>query len=361
MLYKKKIIITFLLILITPVLLLGLVRFFFSTLETEKVLKSIYFKNNKKIIYFGDSVLNADHNTKYNKSSLVNIFENTIKMESIEISGAAYNPYIYHKYFETIINYNSKIKLIIMPINLRAFSSSWMRVPEFQFEQECSFLSIINFNPDYLCIKEHTKNLLFKNRIFSKRKDFLDEKVNLKGFLNSTKRKFFDDVESGCRLVSRENKKTYRCVSKEALTQMSQYIQYEKDLTHVLYALRYKYHYGETIKDDNVSLKNLKAIVAIANKANIKVLFYITPHNIEDILYRSVNRSGEEVTKIMEQNLIKINEVLNGNNIYKLNLIGLLKSKNFDPKCACEHIDRQGKKSISKNISNFIITKIGSI
>jgi hypothetical protein len=41
MLYKKKIIITFLLILITPVLLLGLVRFFFSSLETEKALKSI--------------------------------------------------------------------------------------------------------------------------------------------------------------------------------------------------------------------------------------------------------------------------------------------------------------------------------
>ena len=360
MFYKKKILIIFLLILISPVLLIGLLRFFFSTLEIEKALKSIYFKNNKKIIYFGDSVLNADHNTKYKKSSLVNIFDNTIKMESIEISGTAYNPYIYHKYFETIINYNSKIKLIIIPINLRAFSSSWMRVPEFQFEQECSFLSIINLKPDYFCIKEHTKNILFKNRIFLKRKEFLDEKVNLKGFLNSTKRKFFNDLDD-CRIVNIKNERKYRCKSKEALDQMSEYLQYKKNLKHIILTLRYKYHYGEIINDDNVSLKNLKAIVALANKSNKKVLFYITPHNIEDILYSSVNRSGEEITKIMEQNLIKINEVLNGNNIYKLNLIGLLKSKHFNLKCACEHVDQQGKKSISKNISNFIITKIGSI
>ena len=57
MLYKKKIIITFLLILITPVLLLGLVRFFFSSLETEKALKSIYFKNKNKINVLNNTIM----------------------------------------------------------------------------------------------------------------------------------------------------------------------------------------------------------------------------------------------------------------------------------------------------------------
>jgi len=357
MIYKKKIKIIVLFLFLILIITAGFIRFFLSTPDTEKVLQKLFFNDNYRVVYFGDSVLNADHKTKKNKSSLVKIFEDTTKIKTLEISGTAYTPYIYQKYFETIKKYNNKIKLIIIPLNLRAFSSAWHRVPEYQFERECSFLSIVNLKPDLHCIKEHAKNLLFKNRKSEQRKTFLRETVNANGFLDTTKRSFFTNITKDCIFKNVEKELKFVCKSKEYTDQFKEYMQHGVTKKVAINAMRYNYHYSETIDDNNISLKSIKAIVSLAKKTNTKVLFYVTPHNIEEIL----KTAGNGLTNIMLENLIKINEVLKGGNIYKLNLIDLLSYSHFEKSCNCEHIDKEGKEKISKKINNFIITKIGSI
>jgi len=64
MVYKKKIKIIVLFLFLILIFTAGFIRFFFSTPDTEKVLQKLFFNDNYRVVYFGDSVLNADHKTK---------------------------------------------------------------------------------------------------------------------------------------------------------------------------------------------------------------------------------------------------------------------------------------------------------
>ena len=60
---KYKILIAFVIAISLTIFSLGLIRLLFATPQLEKNIYNIVFKNNK-IIYLGDSVLNADHQNK---------------------------------------------------------------------------------------------------------------------------------------------------------------------------------------------------------------------------------------------------------------------------------------------------------
>ena len=94
------------------IFLVGIIRVLFATPYTEKSLLKIFF-NKEKIIYLGDSVLNADFKNIKNPSSLVKLFESKINTNVLEISGASFNPYIYKFYIDTIKKYKNTRKLIV--------------------------------------------------------------------------------------------------------------------------------------------------------------------------------------------------------------------------------------------------------
>ena len=352
---KNKILITFIIAISLIIFSLGLIRLIFATPQLEKNIYNIVFKSNK-IIYLGDSVLNADHQNKEFPSSLVNIFRNDIKENVLEISGAAYTPFIYDKYVGIIKKYSNDTKLIIIPINLRAFSSSWYQFPQYQFHQECAYLSIINLKLNMKCINEHIKNLIFSERINLKTEEFLEEIITAKGFLSFTKRRFFEDLKHDCSYKLKENL-TYSCNNKEYLNQLIEYMQHGLTLKQALQVMRYNYHYAENIKDTNTSFLNIINLAKMLKKNNIKVLFYVTPLNLESIQ----KFSGNVVTNIIENNINLLKNSLKGDNIYFLNLSNLLEKTHFDEACACEHVDITGKTKIVDNISNFIKVKIGNI
>ena len=360
---KNRILILFTVTFTIVICSFGIIRLFFATPETEKFIKRLLFNKDYKIVYFGDSVLNADHLDTNKPSSLVNIFEKNINIKTLEISGAAYNPYLYDKYLKVINKYNKNIKLVIIPINLRAFSSSWRSVPEYQFDQECSFLSIVELKINIKCTEGHIKNLLNSNRLKTKQDIFLNDKVRAQGFLNTTKNSFFDNVDNNCKIIykkknnSEKFKQSLNCKEKIYFDQVYEYLQHGYGINHSIMAMRFNYHYAENIKPNNASLNDLRDIISQIKKYKIKVLFYITPIDLQSI----IKFSGEEVIKIISKNLTVIDKILNEENIYKLNLIGLLNTEFFNKKCACEHIDINGKKIISKKIESFINTKIGNI
>ena len=352
---KYKILITFVIAISLIIFSLGLIRLVFATPQLEKNIYNIVFKSNK-IIYLGDSVLNADHKNKEFPSSLVDIFRNDIKENVLEISAAAYTPFIYDKYANVIKEYSNDTKLIIIPINLRAFSSSWYQFPQYQFHQECAYLSIINLRLNMICINEHIKNLIFSERIKIKTEEFFEEIITAKGFLSSTRRSLFEDLEQDCSYEIKENV-TYSCNNKEYLNQLIEYVQHGITLRQAIKVMRYNYHYAENIKDTNTSFLNIINLAKIFKEGNIKVLFYVTPLDIESIQ----KFSGNIVTNIINDNINLLENSLKGNNIYFLNLSDLLEKKHFEEACACEHIDIGGKTKIVNNIVNFIKVKIGSI
>ena len=350
---KIKFIIFFIISII--ILILGLIRVFFATNQTEKIITKLIFNSND-VIYFGDSVLNADHENKTEPSSLVKIFKQASKKNTLEISGAAYTPFIYDKYFDVIKKYSKDTKLIIVPINLRAFSSAWYKVPEYQFEQECSYLGFISIKFNSNCIKEHIKNLLTSKNIKVKQESFLEEIITAKGFLNTTKRKFIENFKENCDVEIINNKKEFYCKSQDYFVQVMEYMQHGLTLRESIHAMRYNYHYAEYIEKNNISLLNIQSIIDKAKRLDFNILFYITPLNLDSIK----KFSGQGLLNIVSQNLLLIKSNIKGKDIYFLNLINLLSKEYFEEECACEHVNEKGKKIIIDNIIKFIDAKIES-
>ena len=351
----------FLLLIIIPlsllIIILGFIRFIFATPLAEKNILKLIFKNNE-IIYMGDSVLNADHLNKEVPSSMVSIFENKINKNVLEISGGAYTPFIFQKYFEVIKKYSKKTNLVIIPINIRSFSSSWNEVPEYQFEQECGYLSIVVFKPNIECLQEHLKNKYLSDHLFKKKNTFLNAPIKAKGFFKHTKNVFLVNFEENCKHTKIDKKGSrFSCKEQEYLDQTYAYMQYGLYADEALQAMRYNYHYAENILSDNTSLLSLKYLVEQAKSSNIKILFYITPIDLNNIM----KFSGKEVIDIILSNITLLQSNINENNTYFLNLIDLLGSKYFDFDCACEHLELDGKEIITNKIIDFIITKIENI
>ena len=320
------------------------IRFIFSTPKIEQfVVESLMEKH--KIVFFGDSVLQADHTNSNTKRTLVEHLEGQLKTDILEVSSAAYNPSMYYHLLKTLIILNPKVETIIIPINLRAFSSSWINVPEYQFEQECSILSIIYLDPNFACIKDHILNLLFPERIVDKRKQFLNETIRSVGFLQTTKRRFFN--ENSCKF----NREVYTCENKYDLNQAAVYLSAGLKASEIMIPMRLNYHYGESLENNNISLESLQKINEFSKFLDKRIIFYVTPHNMEYIqLY-----SGEIILNIMAENVNKISDILNSKNIYFIDFTQLLEKKHFDLECSCEHIDNQGKYKLASELSKFIM------
>ena len=354
---KKNLLLLIILPLSFLIVALGLIRFIFATPLAEKNILKLIFKNNE-IIYMGDSVLNADHINKEAPSSMVNIFKKKINKNVLEISGGAYTPFIYQKYFEVIKKYSKKTNLVIIPINMRSFSSSWNKVPEYQFEQECGFLSIVVLKPNFECLKEHLKNKYLSDHLFIKKNTFLNAPIKAKGFLKHTKNLFLVNFQENCKKTTIDkNKSNFSCQKKEYLDQVYEYLQHGLLVNEAIQAMRYNYHYAENILYNNISLLSLKYIIEQSKNSNIKILFYITPIDLNNIM----KFSGKEVINIIFNNITLLQSNITENNIYFLNLVDLLDSKYFDLDCACEHLELEGKEIIINNIVDFIRTKIENI
>ena len=357
MMYIKKIL--FLIIITSSILIivLGVFRFMFSTPSSEKnILKII--SNDNEIIYFGDSVLNADHKNINTPSSMVNIFQERIGKEVLEISGTAFTPFMYDKYFDVIKKYSAKTKLVIIPINMRAFSSAWNKVPEYQFEQECALLSIILMKPNIFCLKEHLKNKYLSDYFNNKKEAFLNSPINAKGFLKNTKNYFLEKFKHICQIEkTNDSKSNINCEKQEYVDQIFDYMQHGLSLKQSITAMRYNYNYAESIISDNISLLSMKSLIKKAENSDIKILFYVTPVDLDNIM----KFSGKKAIDIILSNLTLLQNNSDGKNIYFLNLLDLLESSYFDISCTCEHIESEGKKILINKVTEFIVTKIGNI
>ena len=149
----------------------------------------------------------------------------------------------------------------------------------------------------------------------------------------------------------------FSCNDKTYFDQVFDYMKHGLSLNESILAMKYNYHYSENIDLNNTILKSLRSIVRKAEKSNFKILFYLTPINLESIYYYS----GKKLVNIIDNNLLTISNTLKGKNIYFLNLIDLLNKDYFELECACEHIDNKGKNILINYITAYINTKIGNI
>lgn len=99
-----------------------------------------YLKENTDIIYFGDSVLFWPENPVPGMAISELLQELMPQYKVGLISHLAYTPDMYLEFCRFIVRKQGHPKLVIIPVNMRAFSPEWDMNPGYQFEKEKIFL-----------------------------------------------------------------------------------------------------------------------------------------------------------------------------------------------------------------------------
>ena len=191
----------------------------------------------------------------------------------------------------------------------------------------------------------------------NKQVDFLNAAVLAEGFLKSTNNNFFYNTRQKCDVKIIDNTRHFNCKEKKDFDQAVDYMQHGLTWKQAVHTMRYNNHYAEEIMLDNVIYKSFLNIIEYAKLNNLKIIFYITPLKVTSINHLS----GKPLLDIINSNIKKLKNNEDKKNIFILNLVDILAQKHFEEKCACEHIDLEGKKKLANYLFEFIDSKIGNI
>lgn len=276
--YKRFIILYF---FIVPLLLFP-VALVYDLRDEIKMPLRIYRSLQKKhydVVFFGDSVLAHYGKCDKGKKPIYKIAEEKSSLSILNVDGRAYSPIIYDNYAQLLSNVKNKPKYVIIPINLRSFSSGWFNNPDFNFPIE---REIINCLSNSHC--NITKILLYR---FGNREEISQAGQEEDGVAHAAvvkntanHKKVPDDLE--CRDQSEINE--YRDQLKTAF------------VNNYMYRLSSKHKMFEYM--DSL-LNRLKA-------AGIETIVYVTPINIEE----GARFAGEEFKAQVQENIQVLNNFL---------------------------------------------------
>ncbi len=293
-------------------------------LNNEKYLRRldslIEKPGDHKILYLSDSVDFYTSPEDENKDSISSFIENRLSSKNfISIANKAFHPGVYYSFVKYLCSKGERsVDLIVVPINIRSFSTYWIENPLWQFNDLRRFLSSSNsFTKYYFHPAKAFK--IFENGGIS-RKDY--EQLHI----------YFEGQKGG---------KLKQYFGNEFNTQTNENIKKKIQL-----------YYGESIKKHNSRLIDLVNIVERAKEARIPVLFYITPLDIETC----ENISGDIVGKRIRKNVQMVIETLASHNAVVENWAFLFPKDLFyygEP-YPNEHLNQKGRRLLADNISGQV-------
>ena len=201
----------------------------------------VYKKLNIEIIYFCDSVLGHVDKDDQCKDNLLVMLGKMLPQYSVKaVASGAYGPDLYYPMCKYMIKNNYHPKVIIVPVNLRSFSSEWDKNPNYQFEEEKNCLAYDSFlfrlfyrafqvfklNERKVSWNDYENSPVYDGNVFA---GYVKDYINLKG-------------------ANDENMK--------------------KKLI---------FFYMSSISDKHRKIVSLKKIAQLYKNSNTKIIFYITP------------------------------------------------------------------------------------
>lgn len=138
--YSLKIILFKVILFITIIVLLQIliVQLFQEKLHQQKVLDS--FLPSKRVLFWGDSTVWYIPKNDKDRRKINETLQQLLPRVSIgTIAHAAYQMDIYAsfcRYIARVKNEKTRVKVIIIPINMRSFAAEWDQMPRYQFIKE---------------------------------------------------------------------------------------------------------------------------------------------------------------------------------------------------------------------------------
>ena len=278
-------------------------------------------KENVDLVYFGDSVLfsiDTDDDLlgmqEFAKPiwKIPDILRELTSWSLFDISHGNFSPVIYKEFARLIVQQPKKPKVVVIPINMRNFSSEWFYHPMYQFDIYKSQIGALTGKSIF-----ENFGFYFSGRFMleSRIKNWIKEDINYNS-INLNHRELRNYIIQESNSTNREK-------------------------------LLFRYHYMYSLKSTHKYFENLKITIDCLRSSDIKVLTYITPINIEE----GSRLLGNQFIDVVKDNVDVIENFLSSNNIPLLNLIMKVKNENFmDKDVVCEHVDFVGKRFIANEV-----------
>jgi len=283
----------------------------------------LLYRANNKIVFFSDSVMKAAAECEKNKSGIDDILKQKIKIEIVSINHGAYSAIVYKSY----IKHLKDADMIIVPINMRSFSEEWFDNPPYKFYEKQIASSILNLN--FLEAYRTLYELKTTNEL-----KYLKSPIYRNGEIIGTVDKL--------RRNGIEPRKNLYCEEKSF---------YNNPKYLSILANKYRFHYMYELKNSHEMFKYLKKIIEFCKSNNLKILFYITPINME---YGKII-VGDEFIDVVKNNIKLLKNFLSTNQARYLDLSNVVRGENFiDHENVCEHLDYTGREIVANAIANAI-------
>ena len=278
-----------------------------------------YFKDEKDIIYFGDSTIAAvDQNDKDKRAIADFLQDEAAPLKVGRVDHGGYQLDLYLEFYEYILKNGYQPEFFIIPINMRSFSPAWDMRPGYQFEWEKNILQKGRFGYYVL----YRPLSVFSHNL----KRITDEQFMSTPVFNGS-------VPVGS--VREFERIDYAAKTREAALQKTIYdYMFSLDLGHR-------------------KLQSLAEMVK-GKLPETKLIFYITPINYE----KGEKYFPGEFKRRLADNVVVIKKTLEGTNAAFLDLSTSLSEENFvggeQAFYLDEHINEEGRRLVAYSLAQIV-------
>lgn len=304
---------------------------FYNSYQKERVIQSNSelkelaqtIEEQPDIIYMGDSVL-LRTGEEENQTPLKDLVVEHLKpCETRVVSHPAYHSTVYRAYIEYIAGQPDRSQMVIIPINLRAFSPSWAERPEWQFDE-------------LLIVGREGRNPLFHFWLALKASSNLSpaEYSSLPVYYQNQKFAVIGDFPI-----------------------LTEYDMPPEEIA-PFNAGQMKMDYMYSIDPSQDRIIDLVRLVEVSKENNIPIQLYYTPIDFE----RGVSLNGEEFRRQVEHNIEEINNLLLPYDVEPLNLAFDLPFEEFSSEVYInEHLFFEGRDYVSSQLKQAIKGKVNCL
>ncbi len=283
------------------------------------------------IALFGDSVIRNYSACEAETDGIDDYLERFSGRSVLSLEHNAYASHQFARFMELFSVTAYKPRVVVIPINMRVFSSGWGDNPAWRFEADMHYVSVLAGD-----LGAVPKFALARLDASSDRaSSYLDSTVEAAGRHYGTLRELYGRAEGmPLDLECRETEEPYR----EKLS--------------AAFAANYVYELGT----DSPLIADIVDAISQAERRGVLPLVYITPINYED----GVRYVDDEFAGILRRNVDVVEDVLTRSGVKYINMAMDLPAGDFaDKGCACEHLTARGRKYVARRLAEEIESAVG--
>ncbi len=287
-----------------------------------------------QVIYFGSSAALENTRSATDHRNLAQLLAQHLNLDEARVLQVAFrglHPRVFEAVFESITTQRYQPRLLVVPIEMRAFAVTWWRNPRLQHDRLIAALGRSKISPTDRVLKALR---LEPYRRVAEAVTFAPHRIRpLVGppvpIYGKAPMEFADYIQMLVDLSIEEGSDEWQ---NKLETQ-------------------FRAHYLGDIHATHPFLAALERLGKRAREAGVAVVYYIAPVNVEDL----ERYTGSDATRL-KQNIHLVKQTLQrAGELHVIDLSTSLGSDRFtDKRWTCEHLDIRGRSQTARHVADYV-------